>query len=164
MFVVVAVDRNWAIGKNGGLLYRIPHDMANFRELTIGKTIVYGRKTLETFPDKKPLEGRKNIILTHDNSFTYEGATILHSVKELKEELEKTKDRNVYVIGGESIYRQLYNDCQYAFVTHIDNVTLDCDAFFPDIIKEGWQEVTTTPTLQYKGLPYRFASYKNPKL
>ena len=160
MFLVVAVDRNWAIGKNGGLLYRIPHDMANFRELTIGKTVVYGRKTLETFPGKKPLEGRTNVILTRDKNFTCEGATIIHSTRSLK----RFSDNEIYVIGGASIYRLLYRRCHYAFVTHIDAETPDCDAFFPNLKKKGWEEITTTPTLQYEGLPYRFVSYKNPKL
>ena len=158
MFIVVAVDRNWAIGKNGGLLYRIPHDMANFRELTIGKTIVYGRKTLETFPNEKPLEGRTNIILTRDKQFSCEDATIIHSI----DELSKYPSRELYIIGGASVYQQLYRKCEYTFVTFIDNVTLDCDAFFPNIVAEGWERVVDTPVLHYKGLPYQFVTYKNP--
>ena len=158
MFIVVAVDRNWAIGKNGGLLYRIPHDMANFRELTIGKTIVYGRKTLETFPHGEPLKGRTNIILTRDEQFSCEGATIIHSTNELK----NYPSRNLYVIGGANVYQQLYRKCEYAFVTYIDNVTLGCDAFFPNLEAEGWERVVETPMLCYQGLPYQFISYRNP--
>ena len=158
MFIVVAVDRNWAIGKNGGLLYRIPHDMANFRELTIGKTIVYGRKTLETFPHGRPLKGRTNIILTRDEQFSCEGATIIHSTNELS----NYSSRDLYIIGGANVYQQLYRKCEYAFVTYIDNVTLGCDAFFPNLEAEGWERVVETPMLYYQGLPYQFISYRNP--
>jgi len=160
MFIVASVDRNWAIGKNGDLLYRIPVDLANFSALTQEKTIVYGRKTLDTFPDGKPLKGRTNVILTRDEKFSCGDATIIHDLKEL----EQFKTNDVYIVGGESLYNQLYEQCYYAFVTHIDESQPDSDAFFPNLPEKGWKEITHSATLTYNGIPYWFATYRNPIL
>ena len=157
MFLVVTVDRNWAIGKNGRLLYNIAPDRAYFQQITAGHTVVYGRKTLETFPNSAPLENRANLILTHDQSFTCDGATIIHSIEELKE----FKSDDLYIIGGASVYRQLYKQCHYAFITHIDAETPESDAFFPDLELRGWPVITETPTLEYRGIKYRFTTYLN---
>lgn len=158
MFVVAAVDRNWAIGKNGNLLYRIPADMVNFREITTGKTIVYGRKTLETFPGQKPLKNRENLILTHDADFSCDGATIIHSIAEL----DDYPSNNLYIIGGASVYQQLFQKCKYALITYIDSVTLDSDAFFPDLSKlENWEILYETSYLYYQGLPYKYVTFVN---
>lgn len=158
MFIVAVVDRNWAIGKNGDLLYRIPADMANFRETTIGKIVVYGRRTLPLLPNGKPLENCENLILSHDCMFSCEGATIIHSI----EELEKYPTNELYIIGGASVYQQLFQKCKYAFITHIDNVTLDSDAFFPDISRlDNWKIVSQTPPIQYQGLTYKYVNYAN---
>jgi dihydrofolate reductase len=158
MFIVAAVDRNWAIGKNGNLLYRIPADMVNFREITTGKTIVYGRKTLKTFPGKKPLKNRENLILTHDADFSCDGATIIHDITDL----DNYPSNDLYVIGGASIYQQLFQKCKYALITYIDSVTLDSDAFFPDLSQlTNWEILYETSYLHYQGLPYKYVTYVN---
>ena len=84
MNAIVNVTPYWGIGKNGKLLVSIPTDLQRFRELTIHKTVIYGRKTLETFPGGHPLRERENIILTHDKEFTAEDAIICHDLDELK--------------------------------------------------------------------------------
>lgn len=76
MKAIVAVDRNWGIGYNGDLLFHISADLKRFKELTIGHTLIYGRKTLETFPRKRPLDGRRNIILSHDGALRVPGAEV----------------------------------------------------------------------------------------
>lgn len=157
MFLVVTVDRNWAIGKDGDIPYRFPVGRAYFEETTLGRTIVYSRKVLELFPNSAPLPGRKNVILTHDLDYTCDGATIIHSL----EELEHFDNDDICIIGGANIFEQLYQRCDYAFLTHIDSVTLDCDAFFPDITQENWHIASNTPVLYYQGLPYRFETWKN---
>ena len=157
MFLVVTVDRNWAIGKNGDIPYRFPVGRAYFREAINGRTIVYSRKVLKLFPNSAPLEGAKNVILTRDPNFTCDGATIIHCL----EDLEHFNNDTLCIVGGASIYRQLYKQCSYAFITHIDSVTLDCDAFFPDITQEDWKLVSCAPTLYYQGLPYRFETWRN---
>ena len=83
-----AADENWAIGNKNELLVRIPADQKFFRETTMGKVVVMGRKTLETFPNGLPLMGRTNIVLTHDKKFRVPGALIVHDMEELHEELE----------------------------------------------------------------------------
>ena len=107
MNIIVAVDKNWAIGNREELLVRIPNDHKHFREETTGKTVVLGRKTLQTFPQGLPLKNRTNIILSRDKNFSVKDAAVVHSVEELLEELKKYDTRDVYIIGGESVYRQL---------------------------------------------------------
>lgn len=123
MNLIVAVDANWAIGNNNELLVRIPNDHKHFREETTGKVVVLGRKTLETFPQGLPLKNRINIILSKDPSYKVKDALVVHSVEELLEELKKYADEDIYIIGGESIYRQLLPYCNVAHVTKIDQLT-----------------------------------------
>ena len=107
MNAIVAVDRNWAIGNKGSLLVSIPNDMKMFRQTTTGKVVVLGRKTLETFPQKQPLKNRTNIILSRDRGFTAGDAVVVHSIEELLEELKKYPSEDIYIIGGDSIYKQI---------------------------------------------------------
>ena len=120
MNLIAAVDKNWAIGRNNKLLVSIPDDMKFFRETTTGKVVVMGRKTLESFPGKKPLKNRVNIVLTGDRSYQADGAVIVHDMEELHEELKKYPSEDIYVIGGESIYKQLLDECDVAHITKID--------------------------------------------
>ena len=120
MNLIVAVDKNWAIGKDNKLLVSIPDDMKFFRETTTGKVVVMGRKTLESFPNGKPLKNRVNIVLTRDPNYEVKDAIIVHSKEELDEELKKYNQDDIFVIGGESIYRMMLNDCKRAFVTYVD--------------------------------------------
>ena len=107
MNLIAAVDKNWAIGYQNKLLTSIPEDMKFFRQTTTGKVVVMGRKTLESFPGKKPLKNRTNIVLTKNPSYQAEGAIVVHNEDELWEELKKYDSEDIFVIGGESIYRQL---------------------------------------------------------
>ena len=107
MNIIAAVDTNWAIGNRGGLLVSIPRDQKMFREMTMGKVIVYGRKTLNTFPQAQPLTGRTNIILSRDTSLEIRGAQVVHSIEELLEVLESYDSQDVYIVGGESVYEQM---------------------------------------------------------
>ena len=89
MNLIVAVDSNWAIGKENKLLVSIPQDMKFFRETTKGKVVAMGRKTLESFPGGQPLKNRTNIILTRNPNYQVKGAIICHSIEEVLEELKK---------------------------------------------------------------------------
>ena len=158
MYLVVTVDRNWAIGKEGKLLYRIPAALANSRELTTGKVVVYGRKTLGVLSNGMPIARCDNFILTRDPNFACNSATIIRSI----DELERFPSNNIYIIGGEEVFWQLYQRCQYAFVTYVDSVTLDCDAFFPNLDEDkNWSILDKTSTLYYQGLPYQLRTYVN---
>ena len=136
MCLIVAVDKFWGIGEKGRLLIRNKYDLGRFKSLTTGEIVVYGRKTLETFPGKKPLPGRTNIVLTRDPNFAVEGAIVVHSLDELKKVLaeiqaKQKKKIKVFVCGGASIYEQLLPYCEIAYVTHFDAAVEGADAFFP---------------------------------
>ena len=156
MNLITCVDENWAIGYRGKLLVSIPNDMKHSREETTGKVIVLGRKTLETFPQGQPLASRTNIILTRNPSLRVRGATVVHSLEELMEELKKYPSEDVYVVGGESIYRQLLPYCDVAHVTKIDH-TYGADAYFPNLDQDPEWEITADSDEQtYFDLPYQF--------
>ena len=116
MNLIAAVDENWAIGNKNQLLVRIPADQKFFRETTTGKVVVMGRKTLESFPNGLPLKNRTNIVLTHDPDYRVKDAVVVHSMEELHEELEKYASEEIYVIGGETVYRQLLDECDVAHI------------------------------------------------
>ena len=139
MNLIVAVDRHWGIGLENDLLFRIKADLRHFRSLTLGKTVVLGRKTLETFPEGKPLPGRTNIILTRQNDFSAEGSIICHNLDELWTVLAGLDPDEVFIIGGASVYHNLLPYCHRAYVTWID-ATVDADCHFPDLSRQpGWQ-------------------------
>ncbi len=105
MKAIVAVDSNWAIGNRGQLLVSIPADQKNFRNETIGKTIVYGRKTLETFPQQVVLPKRNNIILSTQKDYRVKDAAVVHSRQELLDLVSDLDTNVVYIIGVASVYK-----------------------------------------------------------
>ena len=163
MNLIAAVDENWAIGKNNQLLVSIPADMKFFRTTTTGKVVVMGRKTLESFPNVLPLKNRTNIVLTHDNSYKVKDAIIVYSMDELWEELKKYDSDDIYVIGGESIYRQLVDACDVAHITKID-FAYDADAYFPNLDeKTDWELTADSEEQTYFDLIYHFLKYEKVK-
>lgn len=160
MNIIAAVDSNWAIGYQNSLLVRIPSDQKMFRELTEGKVIVVGRKTLETFPQKQPLKNRVNIVLSKDKKYTVKGAIVLHSIKELRKELEKYDDKEVYVAGGASVYEQLLPYCDTAYITKID-YAYQADAHFPRLDNmPDWELTADSEEQTYFDLEYYFRKYE----
>lgn len=160
MNLIVAVDKNWAIGYKNELLIRIPADMKMFRQETTGKVVVLGRKTLETFPNAQPLKNRTNIILSTNKDYKVKDATVVHSIDELLEELKNYDDEDVYIIGGENIYRQLLPYCNVAHVTKIDR-GYEADAFFPNLDEDPEWEVTAESDEQsYFDTTYAFVKYE----
>ena len=163
MNIIVAVDKNWGIGNRGELLVSIPKDQKMFRQETTGKVVVFGRKTLDTFPQRQPLPYRTNIILTHDKSFRVKDAIVVHSIEELLEELKKYPSRDVYIIGGESIYQQMLPYCDTAHITQIDH-EYQADAFFPNLDKDPeWEMTAEGEEETYFDLEYRFVRYNRKK-
>lgn len=159
MNLIVAVDKNWAIGKDNKLLVSIPDDMKFFRETTSGKVVVMGRKTLESFPNGKPLKNRVNIVLTRDENYQVKDAIVVHSKEELDKELAKYNSADIFVIGGESIYRMLLDDCSTAFVTYID-YAYDADTFFPNLDeKPEWKLVEESEEQTYYDIEFYFRTY-----
>ena len=141
MKAILSADRNWGIGYQNKLLVSIPSDMRFFREMTEGKVIVMGRKTLESFPNGLPLKKRINIVLTHDRSYQVKEAVIVHDKEELLEELKKYREDDVFVVGGGSVYELLLPYCDTAYVTRID-MAYQADTFFPDLDQDPEWELT----------------------
>ncbi|MDD6482490.1 MAG: dihydrofolate reductase [Lachnospiraceae bacterium] len=160
MNIIVAVDNNWAIGKNNKLLVRIPSDQQFFRETTTGKVVVMGRKTLESFPNGLPLKNRTNIVLTRNKNYQAGDAVIVHSVDELHEELKKYNSEDIYVIGGQKIYELLLDECDVAHVTKID-YSYDADAYFPNLDeKPEWKLTADSEEQTYFDVVFSFNKYE----
>ena len=157
---IVNVDSNWAIGYRGKLLVSIPEDMKFFRSETTGKVVVLGRKTLDTFPGGQPLKNRTNIILTRNPNYQVKGAIICHSVEEVLEELKKYNSEDVYIIGGDSIYKEFLPYCDVAHVTRTDHV-YDADAWFPNLEEDpAWVLTGESEEKTYFDLEFRFCRYE----
>lgn len=160
MNIIVAADKHWGIGANNQLLVSIPSDMKLFRQMTEGKVVVLGRKTLATFPNGLPLVNRKNIILTRNPSMKVRGGTVVHSVDEALEELAPYSDEDIFIIGGEHIYREFLPYCDVAHVTKIDHA-YQADTFFPNLDETGEWEITADSEEQtYFDLEYTFLKYE----
>ena len=158
--MIASADRNWGIGYQNELLTRIPSDMKFFRSKTIGNVIVMGRKTLESFPNGLPLKQRTNIVLTSKKDYQVKGAVLVHSVEELLEELKKYQEEEIYVIGGESVYRQLEPYCDTAYITRIDHA-FQADTHFPNLdASEEWELTETSEEHTCFDLEYVFTCYK----
>ena len=159
MKAIAAVDRNWSIGKGGKLLVSIPADMAYFRQMTTGKTVIMGRKTLESFPGGKPLKGRVNIVLTTDEDYAVEGAHVVHSVEEAVSAAgPDTSD--VFVIGGAAVYREFLPYVDTAYITKID-YEYDADTKFPDLDSDPeWEMAECGEEQTYFDIVYEFDVYR----
>lgn len=160
MNILVAVDRHWAIGNKGQLLVTIPQDQKMFREETMGKVLVMGRKTLESFPGGQPLYGRTNIVLTADQDYRANGAIICHSIEAVFQELERYPSGDVFIIGGQSIYEQFLPYCDVAHVTSLD-FAFSADTYFPNLDEAPeWEVVAESEEHTYFDLCYQFKMYK----
>ena len=136
--MIVAADKKNGIGYQGKLLVTIPFDQQLFRKETIGKVVVMGRKTLESLPGGRVLEGRTNIVLTRNKNYKCKGAVICHSVEAVLEEIKKYRSEDVYIIGGESVYQ----------------------AFFPEISPNEWSLTDVSDEQTYFDLIYDFRCYE----
>lgn len=160
MKAIVAADNKWGIGYQNKLLVSIPSDMKFFRQTTTGKVVVMGRKTLESFPNGLPLKNRVNIVLTKNRNYDVKGAIIVHSEKELLEELKKYNSDDIFVIGGESIYRMMLPYLDLIYVTKIDR-TFQADTFFPDLdAMEEWEMTEEGEEQTCFDLEFAFTKYE----
>lgn len=160
MNCIVAVDQNWAIGKDNKLLVSIPADMKFFRETTAGGVVIFGRKTLETFPGAQPLKNRINIVITRNKDYNVKGATVVHSIDEALKAAEAYNSEDVYVIGGDSIYKQMLPYCDVAIVTKID-YAYEADTYFPNLDEDDeWEMTATSEEQTYFDLEYAFTKYE----
>jgi len=159
MKLIVAVDKNWAIGNKNGLLISIPEDMKFFRETTSGKVVIMGKNTLESFPNGRPLKNRVNIVIALEKDYKVEGATVVYSIEEALAEAAKYNTDDVFVIGGGSIYRQMLDYCDTAYITYID-YAYEADTYFPNLDeKPEWTLVEESEEQVYFDVEYYFRKY-----
>ncbi len=160
MNMIAAVDKNWGIGKNNGLLDNIPEDMKFFRETTRGKAVIMGKNTFLSFPNQKPLPNRLNIVLTHDKTFAPDGVTVCDSIdKAIAAAKSEYKDEDIFVIGGEAVYTAMESLCDRAYITKIDK-EYDADKYFPNLDeKREWRIATEEMLKTEKGLYITFVTY-----
>lgn len=131
MNAIVSVTSDWGIGLKGRLLVPNREDMRYFVRMTMGGTVICGRKTFESFPGG-PLKGRRNIVLTSDRNYAVEGVEVVHSISEVLEAVANDDPDATWLIGGATVYSLLLDECSHAYVTKHD-VMLPCDARFPNL-------------------------------
>ena len=133
---IVAVDENGAIGRQGDLLCHLPADMRHFKEMTMGHSIVMGRKTFESFP-RRPLPGRQNLVITRSAGWQYPGVTVAHS---LEQAIALAETDTVFIIGGAQIYEQALPVVDVLHLTLIHARWASADVYFPALDPNQWQE------------------------
>ena len=162
IYSILCVDKKFGIGKKNDLLFHLPLDMAYFREKTKGHVVAMGENTLLSFPNQKPLPKRTNIVLSQDKSHNYEGVTNVHDFQEFLRLLKKhSKQEDVYVIGGASIYHQTLPYVDGVYLTKVD-ADGEAELFFDNIDQiETFECVDQGKELIDNGYKIRFTYYKN---
>ncbi len=160
---IVHADREWGIGKGNDMMFSLPKDMKFFRETTLNHTVVMGGKTLRSFPNQKPLKNRVNVVLSRGQ--VCDECVFVRSYEELKTELKKRENEEIFVIGGGEIYRELLPYCHEALVTKVDAVG-GAEVFFPNLDEHpDFVCVDEGEPVEDNGYVIRFTRYqnKNPK-
>ncbi len=153
--LIAAIGKNNELGKDNKLLWHLKEDLKFFKEQTIGKEVILGRKTLESLP--KLLPKRKHLVLTHQNLEENEQLQVFHSIEELQKYLQD-KDEEVVVIGGAKIYQEFLPKANKLILTEID-ASKEADTYFPTFNKEEWQKELLC-THQDNGITYSHIIYK----
>ncbi|MEE6186926.1 IS1595 family transposase ISSsu9 [Mycovorax composti] len=138
--LVVAASNNNVIGKDNGLVWNLPDDMKHFKNVTWGMPVVMGRKTFESF--KRPLPGRKNIVLSKQKDLKIEGAIVLNTMKDVEFLVKEMDVKELMVIGGGEIYKMYYPKANKIYMTRVDTV-IEGDTFFPPIDEKEWRLVSS---------------------
>lgn len=164
MDMIFAVDRQWNIGYDGDMLFKISADLKRFKQITMGNVLLMGRKTFVSLPGSKPLPGREHVVLTRDRDFHAEGVHVVHSIAEMDEKLkELTRDgRGVFLIGGGNLAAQLLDRVDKAYITKVDRIFLPADTMLSNL--DGSSEFEPTwvsePMVDANGLPYQYVDYE----
>ncbi len=135
---IVAMDRNRVIGNDNGLPWKLPADLAHFKKITTGHTVIMGRKTFESIG--RPLPNRTNVVLTRNKHFAAEQCIVIHSVAEAFALMEKKEDE-YFVIGGSHLYQLFLPYVQRMYITLIHE-EFEGDTFFPDVDMSNWQLIS----------------------
>jgi len=156
MNAIVAVDRNWAIGKDGNQFVYLSQDLQNFKAVTMGHPVILGRKTLATFPGGRPLKGRRNLVLSRDPAFAPDGAEVFRGL----DALLAAAPEDSFVIGGGSVYAALLPYCDKVYVTKLHRAFAGADTWFPDLdAAPNWQVAETSPLMEEKSIEFQYVTY-----
>ena len=156
--IIVAVAQNRVIGKDNRLLWNIPEDMARFKALTSGHTVLMGRKTWESLPPRfRPLPGRRNIVISRQTDYAAPGAELAHSLDSAL--ALAASDETVFIIGGAEIYRQTLPLAERLEITEVE-LSPEGDSWFPEIPADEWQVATKTAPSANGGTGFSFLTYR----
>ena len=156
---IVAVDKNWGIGKKNDLLFNLPLDMKFFRETTLGSTVCMGYNTLLSFPNSKPLPKRKNIVLCAD-AVDRDDVVMVHSLEEMLSAI-KNEEGDVFVIGGAMFYRTMLPYCHEVLVTKVD-ADGGAEVFYENLDNlDNFKCVEVSEEMETNGFKIRFTKYQN---
>ena len=140
--IIVAASSNYVIGKNNQLPWHLPGDIKYFREKTMGHCVIMGRKNYESIPEKyRPLQGRTNIIITHQKNFPARDCIVVNSMHEALNEARKKNETEAFIIGGGEIFGQSLDIADKIYLTRV-HASVDGDVFFPEINKQECKEET----------------------
>ena len=171
---IVAVDKNWGIGRNNDLLVHLPGDLKYYKAKTLGKCVIFGQRTLESLPGSRPLPKRDHIVLSDDMTYYVEpregyACDIVHTkadVLELAGQYEaaarhegEDPSEAVFICGGASIYELFFEDCDAFYVTFIDHA-FDADRFFPNLEEKGFEVTWESEPQEENGYSYTFRKYE----
>jgi dihydrofolate reductase len=159
--IIVAVSEDWGIGKDNELLWHIPEDLKRFKKLTFGNTVIMGKKTWESLP-RRPLSGRKNIVLTDDPKECIDYSVTAYSIEDALSKCEKGEE--IFVIGGGSVYRQFMPIAERLYITHVHS-SAPADVYFPEIDPEIWEVVVKEEfkATENDNIPYTYIIYERIK-
>ena len=164
MNAIVVVDSNWAIGHEGGLLFSLPTDMKRFRTLTMGGTVIMGRKTLDSFPGGKALPKRRNVVITHHTDCDREHVEIVANPDAAMELVADSDSDTIWVIGGGTVYTALLSQCKRVYLTKVDAAVDHADTYFPNLdAMEEWEITADSDEQVYFDLTYHFLKYERKK-
>ncbi len=156
---IVAVDNDWGIGFNGELLEHIPEDLKYFKKLTTDNVVIMGRKTWDSLP-VKPLPNRINLIVTSQINPS-EGNVKFISLEQAKRYAIVCCPKQIFIIGGGQIYKQLLPLCKRVYVTKIYKKHENIDAFFPNLDKtDEWKATPVSDVQEYNDISYQFWVYE----
>ncbi len=161
MNLIASVDKNWAIGNEGQLLAKVSEDMRWFKEHTLGRAVIMGRTTLDTFPKGEPLPNRTNIVFSKDQSLMIDDCLVVNSLEELRKALYEFHSDDIFVVGGASIYEMLLPSCHYAYITKFDQ-EFAADRYLANIDNlPDWELLYTSEDKFQDGMRYNFCKYRN---
>ena len=167
MKIIFAIDKNWNIGYDGDMLFKISKDLQRFREFTEKNIIIMGRKTFESLPDKKALPNRTNIVITRDKDYKADGIIVVNSIEELFPLLEKLNPNNEmenFLIGGGDLTHQMLKYCDEAYITKVNKSFEASDTLIPNLdIDKNWKIVKESETDYQDDLEYKYVDYKRIK-